>query len=126
MPEVQQPDKLDFHYRRGPNFRTVHADGIWAAISPRGGIQMAFFTQSYSIPEIATHAITEEGAVGKEINRYEQRGVVRELEINVVMDLADAESYVALLQERIQQAKGELPTGEQPTSENAATAAGGQ
>jgi hypothetical protein len=62
---------------------------------------MSFYSERHPIPRILTHEVTREGVVGSESSRDIRDGIVREVEVEVVMDLQMARDVVKWLQEHI-------------------------
>lgn len=96
---------LKFHYLKSVHFRVVHVDGITGGIAPRGGIQMAVFNERAPIPQQVTHEFTPQNTLGPEdvTKRVVRDGVVREVEVNLMMGLEIAKSIRDWLTEQIRQ-----------------------
>ncbi len=100
----QLPSSVMFNYIKSNYFRVVHADGAMGGFTPRGHLFMSLFSERAPLPDVTVQAV-ENGQLGKEI--LEQRkgsseGILRELEVGVVMDLNVAKSLVTWLKERIE------------------------
>lgn len=98
-----QPKKIRFHYLKNNAFRTIHADGVFGGVTPRLSISATFFNERHPLPDQTVQLISAEGVVGDEIleERIVRDGLVRELEANVVMDLACAKTVVKWLTDKI-------------------------
>jgi hypothetical protein len=82
--------KVKFHYIKSNLFRVVSGEGAIGSVSPHGKIFFALYHERAAIPTGLTHFVSESGELG-EISETETRGgIVRELEVGVLMDLADA------------------------------------
>ena len=94
---------INFHYIKANQFRVIHADGVHGGLHPRGNIQMSFFSERVPIPKRVSHEIDEDGKLGKEIvsERETRDGIVREVEVGVVMGVSEARSLVKWLQQKI-------------------------
>ena len=94
--------KLPLHYIKGTHFRVVFASGVYGGITPRGLIQMNFFSERNPIPRKTVHKI-ETGTLGAEIveEREIRDGFIREVEISALMDLPTAKSFRTWLDEKI-------------------------
>lgn len=103
----QEPAKVDrvtFIYERGPLYRTVFAEGAFGGPSPGGLIEMNFYTVHRPLPDKAVHEVdVEAGVVGSEIRdeRIVRAGIVREVEVAVLLTPATAKSVHKWLGERI-------------------------
>ena len=96
-------DEIEFHYIKSNSFRTVHCDGVWGGTTPRGYITMSFYSERAPIPNRLIHSVAADGRVGKEISekRISREGIIREVEVEVIMDLAMAKSTAEWLQGHI-------------------------
>jgi hypothetical protein len=105
MAEDEKPDltNIPIYYERSRHYRTIRVDGVQAGITPRAAIQCMFFLETKPTPEYVVHKITPEGGLGDEIERVEKKGVIREAQINVVMDEATTIQFIELLQRLLKQ-----------------------
>ena len=94
---------INFHYIKANQFRVIHADGVHGGLHPRGNIQMSFFSERVPIPKKVSHEIADDGRLGKEIvaERESRDGIVREVEVGVVMGVEEARALVKWLQLKI-------------------------
>lgn len=101
--EKRISDEIEFHYIKSNSFRAVHCDGVWGGTTPRGYITMNFYSERAPIPNRLKHAVEPDGRVGKEIaeGRITREGIIREVEVEVIMDLEMAKSVVDWLQGHI-------------------------
>ena len=102
MAEESPPTSIDFHYIKSNSFRVVHADGVWGGPTPRGYLTMAFYSERHPIPQKLTHELKPEGTLGDPIVRETKQGVVREVEVEVVLDLEMAKGMFEWLKEKIE------------------------
>jgi hypothetical protein len=89
----EKKDTVRFHYLKSYGFRTVHADGAMGGPTPRGkGLHIAFYAERAPIPTMTVHKVTDSQQLGEEIldERSSRDGIVRELEVDVVMDIGAA------------------------------------
>jgi len=90
----QPPAQVAFHYVKSSGFRTVHGDGIIGSITPRGLIHFAVYTERPAIPQIVVHEVDAHGKVGNVVAAPMGRdGIVRELEVDIILDLQTARSF---------------------------------
>ncbi len=101
MAEESPPERIEFHYIKGSAFRVVHADGVWGGPTSRGYITMAFYSERSPIPQSLVHEVTE-GKLGPEVERVTKKGVVREVDVEVMIDLDLAKSFQRWLTEKIE------------------------
>ena len=104
------PTSIDFHYIKSHSFRVVHGDGVWGGATPRGYIAMSFFSERSPIPKKLTHDISPQGTLGEETDRKVKSGVVREVEVEVIVDLTTAKSMISWLETHISTIEGHNQT----------------
>lgn len=107
-----RPTQIGIHYQRSRHYRTIHADGAQFGVTPRGQIQFTLFNDQKPMPEFVMHEITPEGTLGKPIEQSVREGAVREVEVNVIMDIEAATSFLDVLQTTLKQIK-EIQTKQQ-------------
>lgn len=102
--KVTPPQNLKFNYIKSNLFRVIHADGVWGGATPQGRIHVSLFNERTPIPQQTVHEITPEGKLGPEIvgERITKDGIVREVEVEAIMDLDVAKSLAKWLNEKIQ------------------------
>lgn len=100
----EEPNKLQFHYIKANDFRVVRVDGAHGGPTPRGAIFMAVFSERVPIPELITQVVKDDGNLGEEVteDRKSRKGIVREVEVGLMMDLPAAESIHTWLGDKIQ------------------------
>lgn len=84
---------VTFHYLKANQFRVIHVDGALGGVTPRFLIHMSLYSERPAIPQQQVFDLTSSGklkdgpprAIGKD-------GVVRELEVDAMMDLDTAKS----------------------------------
>lgn len=99
---MDSKDTVKFLYVKSNYFRVVHADGAFGGLTPRGELFMSVFSERAPLPDVTVQAV-EKGQLGQEIieQRQASDGIVREIEVGIVMDLVVAKSVVAWLSDRI-------------------------
>ena len=102
--QTENPQEIVFHYIKSNHFRVVHADGVWGGVTPRGLVQINFYSERQPIPKQTVHGINEDQTLGDEIQdqRVTREGVVREIEFGAVMDLRAAKSLRDWLDKKLQ------------------------
>lgn len=107
--EPTKPSTLSFHYIKSTCFRVIHVDGALGGPLPSGrGVHLGLYSERAAIPQQVTHEIDSKGHVGREIpeQRLSRDGVVRELEVDAVMDVETAEAIRDWLSKNIALLKG--------------------
>ena len=111
--KVAKKDSLPIvrlNYIKCNSFRTVHVDGAFGGTTPQGNIQMSVFSERFPIPRESAQYINLDGTLGEELKeqRVSKSGVIREVEVNLVMDVNRARSIVTWLQAKIKEVDGVL------------------
>lgn len=100
------PEDITFHFIKSNFFRVVHVDGAWGGITPQAKIHVDFYSERQPIPRSITSTVTD-GRIGQEVrdSRESKEGIIREVEVGLVMDVAVAEQVIIWLQDRVTMAK---------------------
>jgi hypothetical protein len=107
MVDVPKQDRIEAHYQKSNFFRVVHADGAFGGPTPRGLVNIAFYSERTALPRRTAIPVVN-GVPGPEEILESKSGVLRELEIDVIMDLAVAVSFHAWLGKVIAEAQSQL------------------
>lgn len=97
----QIPQDIDIHYIKSNSFRVVHCDGVWGGATPRGYITMSVYSERSPIPKVLTQEVKDNRLVEPPVFKDGKKGIVREVDAAVIMDLEMAKSLVAWLQKHI-------------------------
>ena len=100
------PSKIHFNYIKSNNFRVVHADGVIGNGTPRNDLFIGFYSERVPLPDTLTYEIDEKGKLGKEVleeRETKSDGILREVEVGVVVDLDMAKALVLWLSNVIRQ-----------------------
>jgi hypothetical protein len=93
--------KIRFHYIKSNYFRVIHVDGALGGVTPSGFIHCAVYSERAAIPQVTEHAIVEDG-LSEEATLIEGRaGVVREVDVDLMMSRSVAEKLRDWLTKRI-------------------------
>lgn len=104
MPE-QKKTKITFHNKITPHYREIHVDGAHGGITPKGLVQLSFFSERFPIPKSTDFKILSNGQIGERIkdSSDSKSGVIREFEIGVYMDVNTTKQVIKLLNDKIQE-----------------------
>lgn len=123
-PDPEHSNQIGIHYLRSRHYRTINADGAQFGITPRGSLQFTLFTDQAPLAEYVLHEITPEGKLGKPLEEVKKEGMVREVAVNVIMDINTAVSFLDVFQEILAKAQrirskvqGEETASETPHTE---------
>lgn len=117
VPPPQTPDTptVSFSYIKNNLFRVIHADGVIGAITPGQHIHFALFSERPAIPQRIEQVLNPGGSPGQEVLRQGRAGYIREMDVDVIVDLKTAKSIHQWLSERIAELESTLTT-HAPTS----------
>ncbi len=109
-PKVESPQRIRFHYLKGSDFRTIHADGAIGGLTPRGGLHIAFYAERFAIPTSTEHAVTNR-TIGEELpeSRVMREGIVREMSVDVMMTREVAQNLLDWLTKALNLGEGQEP-----------------
>jgi len=101
--QPETPSQIRFHYIKSNFFRVVHVDGAHGGVTPKREIEINFYSERPAIPRTMTYRVQPNGHLGDEITeeRDTRGGIVREIEVGAVMDIATAEAIITWLQRNI-------------------------
>lgn len=99
----EEPPQIGIYYQKARHHRTIHADGVWAGLSPTAKVQFALYSELRPMPEFVLHQVTKEAGVGELLEQVVKDGIIRETEISVVMDVPLAIQFISLLQQMVSQ-----------------------
>jgi hypothetical protein len=99
----EKPTSIKFHYIKSAQFRVIHVDGMIGGLTPRAGIHIALYSERPAIPQQTVQALKEDGTLGDEVvdRRVGKEGVVREMEVDAIMDADVARALHAWLGEQL-------------------------
>lgn len=106
--QTDSDPQIEFHFIKANSFKVAYADGVFGGVSPKGALRMSFFNERLALPKSVTHKVVQEGdavRVGEEIvaKRNSLNGVVREVEVDVVMNLESAKAFQLWLGNKIKE-----------------------
>lgn len=101
--EAKGVKKVAFHYLKSTQFRVVHGDGIVGGVTPGNDLHFSVFSERAAIPQMVVVGLNDDGTLGAEISRVGRKGVVREVEVDVIMDLRAAIGFRDWLVGRIEE-----------------------
>lgn len=121
-PKTPKPPKeIAYDFIKSNSFRVIHGDGAFGGLTPAGNIHMGIFSERMPFPQKIVHSLEAlpdgKQKLGPEIlgRREGRQAVIRELEVGVVLNVAQAIVLRKWLDDRIkqyQQLIGPLPATE--------------
>lgn len=106
--------QLPIHFIKSSNFRVIHASGVWYGGDSQQNLHLTFFNERNPIPKTLVVNIDEQGVVlGEDSSKRESKtGVVREMEVDVILSFPAAMELHKTLGENlkaIQELAGKTP-----------------
>jgi|SRR5947209_9524 len=90
------------HFQKSNFFRVIHSDGAYGGITARGNIHCTFFSERGAIPKRAQINVNPDGTAAETVVET-IGGVVRELEVDVVMELNTAVALIGWLEPKVEE-----------------------
>jgi hypothetical protein len=100
-PRLEELTEVTFKYEKSRFCRVIHTDGAWGGVTAQGNIYMALVSEHAGMPETIKYAIDKPGGL-REISRADVEGIVREVEVEVVMSEATARVLRTWLDDKIE------------------------
>jgi hypothetical protein len=97
----EKAKEITFHQIKSNEYKTVYASGAIGGITVNSLININFFSERPPIPNELTYEINDKGQLGKEIGRISKKGIVRDIQVGVFMDISGAKSLIEWLNEQI-------------------------
>jgi hypothetical protein len=119
MPENVSPNAVKFHYIKGNFFRVIHADGVIGGLTPHGGIFLSLYSERGAIPQVIEQSVNPDGTLGDEKKREGKDGLVREVEVGVILNGRTAKGigeWLLRQAEILETIQPENPLGQELTS----------
>jgi hypothetical protein len=101
MADQTTPNSVKFFYLKSNFFRVVHVDGCIGGLTPSRHIFVSLYNQRGSLPDMTEQQLSVDGTLGREIRRRtEHDGVIREIEVGLVLEATAARELAQFLLER--------------------------
>ena len=97
----EEETEIEFHYIKSNYFRVLNVTGAFGGISPQLSIHMNVFGDRPPITSMIAQTITDEKKIGDETRRTAKKGIVREVEADLVLELETAKVLVEWLNGKI-------------------------
>lgn len=91
------PSTVKFHYIKSNLFRVIHSEGAIGGLTPSRQIFISLFNERSALPQVTEFAVSPEGRLGNEVSREGKDGIVREMEIGVLMSATAAKTLADFL-----------------------------
>jgi len=107
--------QLPIHFIKSTCFRVVHANGVWYGGDSHGNLHLTFFNERNPIPKTLVLNLDERGIViGEDQSKRESKqGVVREMEVDIVLSLSEALELYQTLGENLKSVQENQKTADE-------------
>lgn len=102
---MKKNQEIVIHNKILPTYKGVHVDGAYGGLTTRGLINISFFAERSPIPTGSVFEITPEDRMGSLLRDLDEskKGIIREFEVGVYMDIQIAKALALLLTEKIEE-----------------------
>ncbi len=101
--------RISFHFIKSNQFRVIRVDGGHGGVTPTGQVQIALYSERLPIPQKTVHDVGPDGRlVDKPVEVIARDGVVREVEVEAVMDASTARAVAEFLLKRAEEADAQV------------------
>src|SRR4051794_33894026 len=97
MADSALPSSVKFHYIKSNLFRVIHSEGAIGGLTPHREIFVSLFNERSALPKLIEFSLSPEGRIGGEISREGKEGIVREVEIGIIMSADSAKQLAHFL-----------------------------
>lgn len=112
-----EQQEIHFRYVKSNFFRVIHADGAWGGLSPRGDIHMSFYNERGALPDSSVLTLGPDGPLKSEV--AESKGdLIREIECDIVLDLATAIGLRRWLDDKVKELQAVLKAAQEEQRKN--------
>lgn len=109
--ELDAAGSVQFDYIKSNYFRVIYASGVIGGVTPQAMIHMALYSERQAIPKVLRHEILADGTLKTPPRTEGRQGYVREVDVDVMLDIRTAQSLVDWLNERIADLEKHLESG---------------
>lgn len=114
----KQESTVKFAFEKSPSYRTVHADGAWAAVDSWSNVRIAFYNERPPLPVSGVLKLIDQKGwvvVPDGIKLSSDAPLIREVDVDVTMSLEVAKQVHGLLGRFIEMATEQLNNAQNQT-----------
>lgn len=105
-PNQEDGQTVTFHLIKSPGYQTLRVDGAIGSMTP-SGLALSFYVERGPLPQTVTHEIDENGALGKVVSATGKKGIIREIQTGIVIDVGSARDLIKELEKLLPNPKVE-------------------
>ena len=102
---------LEFHFLKTQSYRTYHVDGAFGGVTPRGGLYVEFYIERLATPKLIVQELNSDGTLGEMVSSDGKKGIIREIECGIALDLGGAKALNEWLSNKITELESLLESG---------------
>ena len=102
---MSEPKTIEIHQIKTAGYSTYHADGAIGGMTPTGMVYLSFYLDRSAIPQKITYEVKADGSFGDVKEVEGKRGIIREVQCGIVMNLAVAEDMLTFMEKVVKQLK---------------------
>jgi hypothetical protein len=104
------PSEIAVHFVKSSAFRVAQANGVWFGTDPQGNLHLTFYSERSPIPKKMVLKLDENGLpIGEdESQRDAKTGVLREMEVDIVMSVPAATAFYEMFGQNLKNASQNL------------------
>lgn len=99
LSDIEDFEEITFDFIKSNFFRVIHVDGAIASAHPNGNIHLSLWNERSSIPRQVVYKINPDGVLGEEIDRVDRNSLIREVEVDLILDQITLEKLKLLIDE---------------------------
>jgi hypothetical protein len=111
------PSEIEVHFEKSRVFRVIHANGVWFGADPQGNLHFTFYNERTPIPKKMVLKLNDVGqTIGEDESRHEgKQGLLREMEVDVVMSIPAALAFFDMFSQNVQTLKENVEAAQKLT-----------
>lgn len=99
---MDENPKVNFYYQKSNLFRVIHADGAWGGLTPDLQVFFSLFNSGPAMPQMMGYELRPEGTLEDiPAMAVSKDGIVREVEVGIVMSPENVKALIAFLEGRL-------------------------
>ena len=94
---------IQIAYRQSPTYRNLYVSGAYGGLTPTGEIFMGIYSQRLHFPQASSVEVDPSGN-SKEVDFVTDQGLVRDMEVGLMMDIGTAKAVHDWLHAKLEDA----------------------
>lgn len=104
---VIKAGKVEFHYQKSPHYRTIFYEGTYGGVTNRGYLSMTVYNERNTVPRRSSRPVTKSDEKTRQLELGAEQveegleGVLRNLEVTILMDVNAAREFFTWFQDKL-------------------------